>query len=379
MRIRSLRLEHFRNYHRLDVVFPESKILLLVGDNGQGKTNFLESLVILALSKSYQPMPLKEMVNWYLHEEQTGLPAVLRLKCDIEYADKLQQLEISCGRTASFPRTLKADGAKVAPRDYIGHLHIVLFTPQDLNLMMLAPRWRRRYADVFLSQLDREYVEQARQYRNILMQRNRLLESVRLGQSQASELDPWDQSLATAGGYLLWKRRQVWKAFGELLSEQYAKMSGAKSTLQLHWKKDWPDGAHEAVTKAFSDYLSFKRARDIEVGRTCGGPHRDDFSFVLNGRDLAQYGSRGECRSAVLALKMAEIEYIKRITGESPVVLLDDVFSELDVSRQKNLLQSLEADQIIVTTTHVEFEVADAVVWKVREGEISSLTPSAHN
>lgn len=373
MRIRTLRLEQFRNYSTLEVVFPEQKILLLVGDNGQGKTNFLESLVILALSKSYQPMPLKEMVSWYTHEQPTGLPVVLRLKAEVEMRDGTHQLEISCGRTASFPRTLKIDGAKVAPKDYIGHLRIVLFTPQDLNLMMLAPRWRRRYADVFLSQLDREYIEHSRQYKSVLLQRNHLLEAIKNGPSQAGELEPWDLAMAEHGAYLLWKRREVWREFNGLLSEQYRKLSGGQQVLRLEWKKPWPEESYEAARAGFLAYLREKRGRDIEVGRTCGGPHRDDFVFVLNDRDLAQFGSRGECRSAVLALKMAEIDSIKRMTGEAPVVLLDDVFSELDASRQKNLLQSLEADQIIVTTTHVEFDVPGAVVWGVREGEISYM------
>lgn len=371
MKLLSLQIEHFKNYRQLSVDLTGKGIILLVGKNGQGKTNFLESIVLLALSKGTTSTRLPDLVNWDLREEESGLPEYFRLQCQVQSAKGVTtDLEVGCGRTKKFPRVLKVNGVKVGPHEYIGLLKIVLFTPQDLNMVFLSPQLRRRYINIFLSQIDPEYLRHLSHYQVIVRHRNKLLEDVREGRSQPDELDYWDAQLITHGSYLLWRRTVVFQAFNQRLSRHYESISSQQVDFQISWKKSWNGENLEALQNSFSHYIAEKRRRDIDAGMTCGGPHREDFLFLMNGKDLADVGSRGECRSAVLALKLTEAEYIREISGETPLVLFDDVFSELDLDRQKRLLELFSAEQVFITTTHLDFRRADATVWNVQDGQL---------
>jgi len=196
------------------------------------------------------------------------------------------------------------------------------------------------------------------------------LESTRDGHYQLDELDYCDAQLIVHVSYLLWKRGVVFGAFNQRLSKHYEAISSQQVDFQVQWKKAWNGESLEELKNSFSQYIAEKRRRDIEAGLTCGGPHREDFLFLMNGRDLADVGSRGECRSAVLALKLAEAEYIKEVSGETPLVLFDDVFSELDLERQKRLLELFSAEQVFITTTHLDFRREDATVWNVQDGQL---------
>lgn len=375
MRLVSLHIENFKNYGRLTVDLSEKNLVLLIGKNGQGKTNFLEAIVLLALSKSYYPSPLSEFVNWNLREQDSGLPEYFRVQCQIHAADGSRtSLEVGCGKTKKFPRVLKVNEIKVSPHEYIGNLKIVLFTPQDLNMIFLSPQLRRRYVNVFISQIDPEYLQHLSQYQVILKHRNKLLESLQSGQSKLDELDYWDEQLVSHGSYLLWKRRVLFQEFNQRLSHHYEKISSEKVDFQLHWKKVWTGENLQDISNSFSSYIFEKRKRDIDAGLTCGGPHREDFQFSMNGKDLADFGSRGECRSSILALKLCESEYIQKTSGETPLVLFDDVFSELDLDRQKSLLQLFSAEQVFITTTHLDFTREDATIWTVKGGELELST-----
>jgi DNA replication and repair protein RecF len=373
MKLQSLKLSHFKNYAQLDLDLSDKSLLILVGDNGQGKTNLLESIVVLALSKSFTGRALATMVNWDFREDETGLPEIFRITAKLESTKTSQQLEVLSGRTRKYPKTLKVDDLKTKPKDYVGLLRIVLFTPQDLNMIMLAPQLRRRYTNILISQIDPKYLESLSQYQVILKQRNKLLTAVKEKRSQRDELEYWDFRLVEHGAYLLWKRREVFNALNASLSEYYQKLSHEENDLQLVWKKDWECEDLEAFQVKFFDYLQEKRFRDIEAESTCGGPHREDFSFQMHGRALSEYGSRGECRSAILAVKLAELDYITSLTGETPIVLFDDVFSELDVHRQKHLLSLFEAEQVIISTTHLDYELEGASVMKVENGTVTEL------
>ena len=203
MRLNTLHLENFKNYRSLDLDLSDVNILILVGNNGQGKTNLLESIVILGLSKSFHSHPLKEMVNWYLHEEETGLPDFFSIECDLTSSGSSQKLQVICGKTRQYPKTLKVNGVKTDPKDYVGNLRIILFTPEDLNMIMLSPQLRRRYINILISQLDPVYLEHLSLYQGVLKQRNRLLTHIKDQQSQPDELSYWDAQLVEHGSYLL--------------------------------------------------------------------------------------------------------------------------------------------------------------------------------
>ncbi len=373
MKLEKLQLSHFKNYQSLDLDLSEKSLLILVGDNGEGKTNLLEAVVVLALSKSFTGRALATMVDWDLREEETGLPELFRISGKLKALEMEHELEVLSGKTRKYPKTLKIDEIKTKAKDYVGKLRIVLFTPQDLNMIMLAPLLRRRYTDILISQIDSTYLEHLSQYQVILKQRNKLLTAVKEKRAQVDELEYWDFRLVEHGAYLLWKRREVFKALNENLSKYYKSLSQEDNDLQVVWKKEWHCEDLETFQVKFFDYLVEKRFRDIETETTCGGPHREDFSFMMHGRHLSDYGSRGECRSAVLALKLAEVKYFKKLSGDSPIVLFDDVFSELDVKRQQQLLTLFEVDQVIITSTHLDYELEGASVMKVEDGILTEL------
>lgn len=375
MRLQSLHLENFKNYHRLSADFSGKDVVILIGMNGQGKTNFLESIVLLSLSKNYYSTALADFVNWSARGNETGLPEYFRIRGEyVSSNGKNNELELACGNGKNYTKVLKVNGLKVKPHEYIGHLKIVLFTPQDLNMVFLAPQIRRRYVNIFISQIDPEYLRNLSEYQVILKHRNKLLGYVRENSSRVMELDYWDEKLSNHGAYLLWKRRLLFRDFNRVLSENYGLISSQTVDYKLVWKKDWDSSNLDTVRESFSNYLFEKRSRDIECGSTLGGPHREDFVFEMNGRNLADFASRGECRSAVLALKLAEADFIKTTTGDSPVVLFDDVFSELDVDRQKNLLKLFSAEQVFISTTHLDFSRENASVFEVKEGVLREIT-----
>jgi len=372
MHLKSLELTNFKNYSDLKVDFNDHSPIILIGMNGMGKTNFLQAMVILALSKSFQALPLKEFVNWNSEAQLQGLPDFFRIKGTVVTDEKTKELEVVCGKTRKYPKTLKIDGLKMKPKQYIGNLRIVLFTPQDLNIIYLSPQLRRRYVNLLISQIDPDYLEHLSQYQVFIKHRNKLLQAIQEQKTGADQLDYWDEKLAEHGSYLLWKRREVFNQLNEELSQHYESISSEQVKLEINWSKDWPAAGLDEFRENFQGYLLEKRPVDISIGNSCFGPHREDFSFSMNDRDLADSGSRGECRSAILALKLTELSFIKKITNDSPVVLFDDVFSELDESRQKNLLNLFEADQVFITSTHLDFQPENGVLWEVSDGNILS-------
>lgn len=370
MKLQSLELTDFKNYSQLSVDFDEHSPIILVGKNGQGKTNFLQAIVVLALSKSYQSIALQELVNWQAPEGSEEIPEFFRIKGSLDSNDGHKEMEVFCGRVKKYPKTLKINDLKTKPKDYVGNLRIVLFTPLDLNIVFLAPQLRRRYVDLLISQIDRDYLDHLSDYQGYLKHRNKLLSAIQEWRSKESELDYWDENMAKHGAYVLWKRREVFGTLNKLLSKNYENISSENVELKIDWKKEWEAVQVSDLEQLFHEYLLSKRHRDIEAGSTCGGPHREDFVFSMNDRDLADFGSRGECRSSVLALKLSELELIKDVTGDSPILLFDDVFSELDEFRQKNLLNLFKADQVFISSTHLDFAIENGVVWEVEEGGI---------
>lgn len=335
MKLKWLKLEHFRNYEDLELTL-DAPVTALVGLNAQGKTNLLESIAFLALGKSFRSVRALDALKW---DRPHG-----RIRACIEQNGKEKQLEVFFQRNPE-AKKVKVKSKWTTPKNFIGNLRTVLFTPDHLDLITGSPHARRQFLDRLLVQLDPDYLEALSNYQRILNQRNALLKQVAVARANEWELDLWDARLCEEA-IKIWSKREAFLDFLKSeLSSNYASIGGNEKTLSLQTRlhKD-----------RYEERLFASRSSDILNGSTSHGPHRDDFTLFLEDQELAEYGSRGEQRSAVLVLKMAELSYIEGKTGEKPLLLLDDVFSELDEIRQKKLGELLERYQCILTTTSVE-------------------------
>src|SRR3989338_6088676 len=320
MKLKWLKLQHFRNYENLELTLNEG-VTALVGLNAQGKTNLLESIAFLALGKSFRAPRSLDALKW---DRPHG-----RIKAGIERKGKLTELEV----------------------------------------ISASPQARRQFLDRLLIQVDYTYTEALGNYQKILNHRNALLKSIWARKSEEWELDIWDARLATEARKIWEKRSDFFTFLNGSLAEQYQKLAGAEEVLSL-----------ESLTHQdrYEERLLAHRGSDIQSSSTSIGPHRDDFTLSLHSpkvrikRELAESGSRGEKRSAVLVLKMAELLFIENKTGEKPILLLDDVFSELDLNRQKKLIDLIRPYQSILTTTSLEHleSLKNLTVYNISQGEI---------
>ena len=340
MLITSLNIKGFRNLKPLELKLdPAKPVHAFVGANGQGKTNILEAIYLCSLSKSFRTRSAADLVGF--EEEFTSI------RC--EAGDK--KLEVIITSKPS-QKVLKVNGVKKTAADFVGNFKAVFFSPDDLANMSFSPKLRRRYMDVVLTQLEHDYLEALMQYKEACRQRNSLLKRIREGQGRREELEFWDGTLAKHGVLITEARTELVAVLLELVNRHYREISDSGDQISISYLSELRGVSSESE---FVDLLKRNHERDIIVGEGKLGPHRDDLQFLLNGHDMAFFASRGEWRSLVLALKFAEIELIKKKTGEDPVLLLDDVFSELDAKRQKYLFKATGESQTFVTTTHHEF------------------------
>jgi DNA replication and repair protein RecF len=329
MQLTSLTLQNFRNYKELTLNLADARVLALVGDNAQGKTNLLEAIAFLALGKSFRARHSLEALQW---EAPHG-----RVKGEV----RGQELEVFLQANPEL-RTLRLNQKNASPATFFGHLRVVLFTPEHLELVSGGPKLRRQYLDRVLLQMDPLYLDAFTSYQKLLKQRNALLKRIQFKKAQDWELDLWDLRLAQEAGKI-WKAREHFLHFLKgHLEGLYQSIAGSKALLTLESKTQ---------SERYEEQLLAFRSTDLRLGSTSLGPHRDDFVLKLKGHELAETGSRGECRSAVLALKIAEIHYLEEKTKQKPLLLLDDVFSELDTKRQAHLTELLEQYDAVITTT----------------------------
>lgn len=366
MWIRHLTLTHFRNYRRQEIVLPQGPVLLL-GDNAQGKTNLLEAVFLLATTRSERAQTDGELIHWdALGEAQP----VARVVARVERRDGPLELEvIVVGRpraagAARVPasKRLRVNGVARRQVDVVGQLTAVFFSTGDMELVGGAPAERRRYLDVTLSQLDPAYLRALQRYGKVVAQRNALLRRIQGGEAGPDELAFWDEELARDGATLMRQRAVAVDALAERACEAHRRLSGGLEELAIAYRprlEGW-DGARvsaqsDALPAALGRALAAGRGRDIGAGVTLSGPHRDDLIFTLNGVAAASFASRGQQRTAALALRLAEASFMAERKGDLPVVLLDDVLSELDEGRRRAVLESLGAwHQILITSTDAD-------------------------
>lgn len=365
MRIRTLFLEHFRNYGRETVAFTDHDVQLIVGKNGSGKTNLLEAISVLSLGKSCRGKDDHDMIQW-----EAGH---YRIKADaVSDAGEPSAIESVC---ELHPRRKKAafvNDVRATQTSFIGLLPTVTFLPQDLELFSGAPAERRRFLDQLLSQLSPAYFADLVSFQKVLQQRNALLKRIAAGQEREEALDIWDGEIASRGSRITVARLELLETLNLSYVSELSGLQEPWKDAQLRYERKTTGRHEETLKEETVRLLRETRPRDIMIQTTSVGPHREDWQVYRDGRALPSFASRGQERVAVLALLLLEVSYLELRRGEKPVVLLDDVFSELDTEHQTALLERFRGSQVFMTSTRIPDRADDASVFIVEGGNVSA-------
>lgn len=343
MIIKSLELENFRNYDSLSMSF-DSGTNILYGDNAQGKTNILEAIYLSATTKSHKGSKDKDIVNFHADEAHIRTYVV---------KDGLEN-RVDMHLRKSKSKGIAINGQKIKKAaDLLGLLNVVFFSPEDLSIIKNGPAERRRFVDMELCQLDSFYLYNLNNYNKIVNQRNKLLKDLYFQPGLKETLSIWDSQLVSYGSKIIERRISFVKQLNEIIYDIHKKLSGGKEELEIVYEPD-------VSMEDYESRLTLSQERDIKLKMTSTGPHRDDFSFMVRKMDsseavdIRKFGSQGQQRTAALSLKLSEIELVKKLTKDTPLLLLDDVLSELDSNRQNYLLNSIGGIQTIITCTGLE-------------------------
>ena len=337
MYIESIRLNNFRNYESLEMNFDQGTNILY-GDNAQGKTNILEAVYLAGTSKSHKGSKDREMIRF--ENEESHIRMMVK-KGDLSY-------KIDMHLRKNKAKGVAINGLPIRKaRELLGVVNLVFFSPEDLNIIKNGPGERRRFLDSELCQLDGVYITELAGYNHIVNQRNRLLKDCYMNPGLKSTLDIWDMQLAAYGTKVLDRRKEFVRQVNEIISEIHFRLTGGKERLSLTYESSIGEMSMEQALKK-------NRERDLRMKSTSVGPHRDDLCFLSGDLDIRKFGSQGQQRTAALSLKLAEIELVKRIIGDTPILLLDDVLSELDKNRQNYLLDSIHDIQTVITCTGLD-------------------------
>ena len=358
MIIESIELSNFRNYERAEVSFSE-KINVLYGENAQGKTNLLEAACLSGTAKSHKGCKDREMIRF--SEEEAHIITKVRKKTGEFRID----LHLKRHKT----KGIAINRVPIArAHDLFGILHVVFFSPEDLNMIKNGPGERRHFLDAEICQLDRVYLSELTKYNKALAQRNHLLKDIAKNPALKTTLPMWDQTLAMYGKRVIKKREEFIQSLNGIIKGIHSDLSGEREILTMAYEPDVSD-------EALEEELALSGERDIYMGSTSRGPHRDDVIFKINDIDIRHFGSQGQQRTAALSLKLAEIELVEQRISDLPVLLLDDVLSELDHNRQNFLLKRIGKIQTLMTCTGLDEFVKNNVkidrLFKVENGTIT--------
>ena len=343
MIIKSIQLSNFRNYEKLDISF-DSETNIIYGDNAQGKTNILEAAYLSGTTKSHKGSKDKEMIRF--GEDEAHIRTI------VEKNDKEYRIDMHLRKNGAKGVAINKMPIKKAS-ELFGILNIVFFSPEDLNIIKKGPAERRRFIDLELCQLDKVYLHFLTHYNKCLTQRNALLKEIDLSKDAQAMLDVWDAQLIQHGKKIVQLREAFVGEIAPVIAQIYHSLTGGREQLAVSYEPN-------VSADRFDEILFLNREREIRQKTTLTGPHRDDIRFRVQNMatgqttDIRTFGSQGQQRSAALALKLAEIEIVKRKVNDTPVLLLDDVLSELDSSRQNYLLDSIHDIQTFITCTGLE-------------------------
>lgn len=361
MIIESVDLQNYRNYEFLNMTF-DNKINIIYGDNAQGKTNILESLYVCATSKSHRGSKDKDIIRFGNDEAHIK---VMVKKHGMNY-----RLDMHLKKNKT--KGIAVNGIPIRRAvELFGIINIIIFSPEDMNIIKNGPSERRRFMDMELSQLDKIYLSNLVNYNKVVVQRNKLLKQLQFsGDSGLVDmLDVWDMQLVRYGSEIIKRRMDFIDNINSIIRPIHSKLSGNKEILNLRYIPC-------TTTDNFKDEVIRSRERDIKFKMTNVGPHKDDVAFFINDKDVRKYGSQGQQRTCALSLKLAEIELVKKVINDTPVLLLDDVLSELDANRQNFLLDSIGDIQTIITCTGLDEFVNNRFsinrIFKVVNGVVSN-------
>jgi len=381
--LRHLSLRHYRNYVALDVAFQPG-LVLLHGANAQGKTNLLEAIYLLATTKSSRTRTDSELISW-AERDPLSPTAFARVVGQVERGGSEQSLEIVVregGPEGQARKRFKLNGIERKASEIVGAVHAVFFSPTDVDLVAGSPSVRRRFLDVMLCQLDAGYFRALTRYNRAIVQRNALLRQIREGSQPAGSLSFWDDQLCEHGGLVVGCRSGATEDLARIAAERHLTLSGGQERLTVEYRpalggvavEGLAAGGALAAREALRRSLAAVRPRELAAGMSLAGPHRDDLAFSVNEVDATAFGSRGQQRTATLAMKLAELAHMRGQSGEQPILLLDDATSELDPPRREAILRAAaEGQQTFVTSADGagagEFSAA-AQRWEVARGEL---------
>ena len=337
MIIRSIEIENYRNYDKQKIIFDD-KTNIIYGDNAQGKTNILEAVFISGTTKSHKGSKDGEIVK--LGKEDAFVRAV--------YEKNGVEQKVNMQLRSKRKKSISVNGQPLKrAAELMGLVNIVFFSPEDLGIIKSGPALRRRFMDMLLCQLDKSYLYDLTNYNRIVNQRNKLLKSMDRMKDISDTIDVWDEQLVFYGTKVIKRRNTFISELSPVMENINKSISGRDDSFKVIYDKDCSD-------EEYGQKLKSCKEKDIRYKTTSAGPHRDDLYFMINDMDIRKYGSQGQQRTAALSLKLSEVEFVKISTGDTPILLLDDVLSELDSSRQNYLLSSIKDIQTIITCTGLD-------------------------
>jgi DNA replication and repair protein RecF len=390
VRVLNLALTNFRNYDRLDLELGPG-LSVFWGDNAQGKSNLLEAVFYLATMRSFRATTDRDVIAWSAAGDPLSFTRIAarigrdgdRFSVDVVLRETPRD---DGGDVPTFSKRIKINDVPRRAIDAVGTTTAVMFSPGDIQLIDGSPGIRRRYLDVSLSQADPRYCRGLAHYNRVLLQRNHLLRAVRDRGTKLDELHFWDDELVKAGAYLIARRQASVADLAADARELYAALSRTAETLTVSYKNNAYEASGEgaptveAIQQAYAIRLAAIQSREARQGISLVGPHRDDILLSLDGKSVADYGSRGQQRTVALALKLAELRHLTREARELPVLLLDDVFSELDQHRRDRILGALDPKQQVLVTTADPASVgrlaASADWYHVSDGHLERQAPA---
>lgn len=388
MYVKKIELQNFRNYEALEIIF-DPRVNVFYGENAQGKTNLLESIYITSMGKSFRTNKDRDMIRFgsdffrikITTAVERGVHMLDRLinasNPDFD-KDKKEESEniVELAVNQMGKKGIKINGLKIDKlADLFNLIYIVIFSPEDLKIVKDEPEKRRKFVDRELCQIKPLYLSILDNYKRTLMQRNMYLKGQNINEAV---LDVWDRKLSEYGGKIISYRNTFVKKLDLISNSIHSEITAGKENLRVFYESNIPvSGSSEDIEMDFYQELKSSRQRDLKNRTTSRGPHKDDLRLQSGGMDIRKFGSQGQQRTAALSLKLSEIKLIKEETGEYPALLLDDVLSELDKSRQQYLIESLEHVQIFITTTELSKDVEQALkhikYFHIKNGAVDGI------